>query len=93
MRYLPLLVAKPEVTLPQRMLMALMVSVIVLLALCASGCASKVILVHPTKDIMKTAEPIKGKVFVFSNGQWIQSQNRVTIPAGYTILYVEPVKQ
>ena len=79
-------------TLRRRMRMALMASVTVLCVFAMSGCASRVILVHPSKDVMKLAEPVKARVFVFKNGQWVQSQNKITLPAGYEVLYVEPEK-
>jgi hypothetical protein len=68
----------------------LLMSVLVLSAKLSVGCASRVILVHPSKDVMKLAEPVKAKVFVYQGGQWVRGQNRVTLPAGYTVLYMEP---
>ncbi|MCX8156169.1 MAG: hypothetical protein N3J91_06965 [Verrucomicrobiae bacterium] len=47
-------------------------------------------MVHPSEQVMKLAEPVRARVFVFDGGQWIKSPNKVVIPAGYTILYVGP---
>jgi hypothetical protein len=55
-----------------------------------AGCASRVMLVHPSTEVMKTAEEVRVRVFVFRDGQWVLSGNRVKIPPGYTVLYVGP---
>lgn len=51
-----------------------------------SGCATKVLLV-PSGEPVRLAEPVRARVFVpDAAGKMIQSQNRVTIPAGWYAL-------
>lgn len=67
---------------------ALLASASVCCGLFATGCVQhRAVLVHPTKDVMMLAEPVKAKVYVYRNGQWLKSGNRVVIPSGYYILY------
>lgn len=55
-------------------------------SLTMSGCATKVLLV-PHGQPVRLAEPAKVRIFVpNASGQMIQSQNRVTIPAGWYAL-------
>jgi hypothetical protein len=50
------------------------------------GCATKVLLV-PNGTPVRLAEPVKARIFVpDSTGKVIESQNRVTIPAGWYAL-------
>ncbi len=54
--------------------------------LTSAGCATRVILV-PNGDPVRLAEPVRAKVWVpDASGQIVQSQNRVTIPAGWYAL-------
>jgi hypothetical protein len=56
------------------------------LTLMSAGCATRVILV-PNGDPVRLAEPVRAKVWVpDASGQIVQSQNRVTIPAGWYAL-------
>jgi hypothetical protein len=56
------------------------------LTLTSAGCATRVILV-PNGDPVRLAEPVRAKVWVpDASGNVIQSQNRVTIPAGWYAL-------
>jgi hypothetical protein len=56
------------------------------LTLTSVGCATRVILV-PNGDPVRLAEPVRAKVWVpDASGNVIQSQNRVTIPAGWYAL-------
>lgn len=56
------------------------------LTLTSAGCATRVILV-PNGDPVRLAEPVKARVWVpDASGNVIQSQNRVTIPAGWYAL-------
>ncbi len=56
------------------------------LMLTSAGCATRVILV-PNGDPVRLAEPVRAKVWVpDASGQIVQSQNRVTIPAGWYAL-------
>jgi hypothetical protein len=75
----------------RRMLGHLMGCGIAWLMLCGSGCASRVILVHPSRDVLVTAEPVRARVYVHdASGALVRSQNKVVIPAGWTVLYVSP---
>lgn len=50
------------------------------------GCATKVLLV-PHGTPVRLAEPVKARIFVpDAQGNVIESQNRVTIPAGWYAL-------
>ena len=61
-------------------------SFVTALTLTNSGCATRVILV-PNGDPVRLAEPVRAKVWVpDASGQIVQSQNRVTIPAGWYAL-------
>lgn len=61
-------------------------SLMIALTLTSCGCATRVILV-PNGDPVRLAEPVRAKVWVpDSSGQIVQSQNRVTIPAGWYAL-------
>ncbi len=56
------------------------------LTITSNGCASRVILI-PSGDPVRLAEPVKARVWVpDSSGKIVQSQNRVTIPAGWYAL-------
>jgi hypothetical protein len=58
---------------------------------CGSGCASRVILVHPSTDVVVLAQPVKARVYVYdAKGTLVRSANRVTLPEGWTVLYVAP---
>ena len=51
-----------------------------------SGCATRVILV-PNGEPVRLADPVKARVWVLdADGKSVQSQNRVTIPAGWYAL-------
>ena len=61
-------------------------SFVTALTLTSAGCATRVILV-PNGDPVRLAEPVRAKVWVpDASGQIVQSQNRVTIPAGWYAL-------
>ena len=61
-------------------------SSMIALTLTNAGCATRVILV-PNGDPVRLAEPVRAKVWVpDASGQIVQSQNRVTIPAGWYAL-------
>ena len=61
-------------------------SFVIALTLTNAGCATRVILV-PNGDPVRLAEPVRAKVWVpDASGQIVQSQNRVTIPAGWYAL-------
>lgn len=61
-------------------------SSMIALTLTNVGCATRVILV-PNGDPVRLAEPVRAKVWVpDASGQIVQSQNRVTIPAGWYAL-------
>lgn len=61
-------------------------SFVIALMLTSAGCATRVILV-PNGDPVRLAEPVRAKVWVpDASGQIVQSQNRVTIPAGWYAL-------
>ena len=61
-------------------------SFVIALMLTSVGCATRVILV-PNGDPVRLAEPVRAKVWVpDASGQIVQSQNRVTIPAGWYAL-------
>lgn len=52
----------------------------------SAGCATKVLLV-PHGTPVRLAEPVKARIFVpDASGRVIESQNRVTIPAGWYAL-------
>lgn len=52
----------------------------------SAGCATRVLLV-PQGEPVRLAEPVKARVFVpDASGKVIESQNRVTIPAGWYAL-------
>lgn len=56
------------------------------LTIMSNGCASRVILI-PSGEPVRLAEPVKARVWVpDANGKIVQSQNRVTIPAGWYAL-------
>ena len=61
-------------------------SFVTALTLTNAGCATRVILV-PNGDPVRLAEPVRAKVWVpDASGNVVQSQNRVTIPAGWYAL-------
>ena len=61
-------------------------SFVIALMLTSCGCATRVILV-PNGDPVRLAEPVRAKVWVpDASGNVVQSQNRVTIPAGWYAL-------
>lgn len=63
-------------------------NLIVLVAFLAtmSGCSTRVILV-PNGEPVRLAEPVRARIFVTdASGKSVESQNRVTIPAGWYAL-------
>lgn len=64
----------------------LLAACVIALTLTSAGCATRVIMV-PHGDPVRLAEPVKARVFVKdASGRTVESQNRVTIPAGWYAL-------
>ena len=62
--------------------LALLTSVMLLSGGCASG--KRVVLVDPSKTIIRVGPNVKGKVYVKdSSGTWELSRNKVEIPEGW----------
>ena len=65
-----------------KMPLALLTSVLLWSAGCASG--RRVVLVDPSKTIIRIGPNVKGRVYVKDfSGTWELSRNKVTIPEGW----------
>lgn len=53
-----------------------------LAALALTGCGTRTLIV-PTGTPVRLAKPVAVTPYVYSGGQWIESANQVTVPAGW----------
>ena len=52
------------------------------LLICASGCATRVVVVDSQEDVVRLGKNVKGSVYVWRGGQW-EKARRVTLPEGW----------
>lgn len=50
--------------------------------LCASGCATKTVVIDSRSDVVRLGPDVRGKVYVWRDGAWTRT-GKVTLPEGW----------
>lgn len=52
--------------------------------LCLSGCATKTaVVIDSTRDVVRIGPDVRGRVYVWQNGQWQLTGKKVRLPEGW----------